>query len=122
LYLNIPPLTINAKTVITIQEKLKAFAVTLEHIFTVNPDVDHSFTVSTKQEFLKQPLPDRVRATNHSEISWIVRHLKPRKAADPDGIQNIILQHLPRPVFKFIAKIFNESLALKIFSCKMECG
>jgi hypothetical protein len=40
---------------------------------------------------------------------------KPRKAAGPDGLQNIILQHLPRSVLKFIAKIFNSSLALSYF-------
>jgi hypothetical protein len=56
--------------------------------------------------FLKQPLTYRIRATNHSEIVWIVRHLKP--AAGPDGIQNIIFQHLPRLVLKFIAEIFNR--------------
>jgi hypothetical protein len=56
-----------------------------------------------------------VRATNFSEIAWIVRHLKPRKAAGPDGIQNIILQHLPRLALKFIAKIFNSPLALNYF-------
>jgi hypothetical protein len=90
----------------------------LEHVFTTNPDADHSFAVSTEQVanvFLKQPQADRVRATNLSEIAWIVRHLKPRKAAGPDGIQNIILQHLPRLVLKFIAKIFNSSLSLNNF-------
>jgi hypothetical protein len=114
----IPPLNINSKVAVTTQEKLKAFADTLELIFTTNPESDHSFTVSTEQavnEFLKQPVTDRVRDTNHSEISWLVRHLKPRKAAGPDEIQNIILQHLPRPVFRFIAKIFNTSLALNYF-------
>jgi hypothetical protein len=56
-----------------------------------------------------------VRATNLFEIAWIVRHLKPRKAAVPDGIQNIIHQHLPRLALKFIAKIVNSSLALNYF-------
>jgi hypothetical protein len=90
----------------------------LEKIFTTNSDADRTFTVSTEQvvnDFLKQPQTDRVRATNHSEIAWIVRHLKPRNAAGPDGIQNIILQHLPRPILKFIAKLFNKSLALNYF-------
>jgi hypothetical protein len=84
---NIPPLTINGKTAYTTQEKLNAFGDTLDHIFTTNPDVDNSFTVQTEQtvnDFLKQPMKDRVRPTNHSEISWIVRHLKPRKASGPD--------------------------------------
>jgi hypothetical protein len=113
-----PPFTFNGKTANTTEEKLKTFADTLEHIFTTNPIVDHSFTVSTERvvnDFLQQPLTDRVRHTNHFEIAWIVRHLKPRKAAGPDGIQNIILQHLPRSVLKFIAKIFNTSLALNYF-------
>jgi hypothetical protein len=116
--LNIPPLTVNGKTATTIQEKLNAFADTLEQIFTTNSDVDRSFTITSEQEvndFLKQPLTDRVRTTNDSEIAWIVRHLKSRKAAGPDGIQNIIFQHLPRLVLKFIAKIFNRSLALNYF-------
>jgi hypothetical protein len=52
-----------------------------------------------------------VRATNLSEFAWIVRHLKPRKAAGPDGIQNII----PRLVLKFIVKQFNKSLTLTYF-------
>jgi hypothetical protein len=114
----IPPLTVNGKTANTTQEKLKTFADTLVHSFTTNPDVDHSFTVSTEQvvnDFLKQPLTDRMRATNHSEIAWIVHYLKPRKAAGSDGIQNIILQHLLRSVLKFISKILNSSLALNYF-------
>jgi hypothetical protein len=84
---NIPPLTINGKTTTTTQEKLKCFANTLEHVFTINPDFDHSFTVNTEQEvndFLKLTLADRVRATNLSEIAWIFRHLKPLKAAGPN--------------------------------------
>jgi hypothetical protein len=66
-------------------------------------------------DFLKQPLEDRVWTTNLSEIAWIVRHLKSCKAAGPDGIQNMIIQHLPRLGLKFIAKIFNSSLALNYF-------
>jgi hypothetical protein len=65
-------------------------------------------------DFLKQPLTDGVRATNHSEIAWIVRNLKPRKAAGSDGVKNMILQHLPG-LLKCIAKLFNKSLALNYF-------
>jgi hypothetical protein len=49
-----------------------------------NSDADRTFTVTTEQavnDSLKQPLTDRVRATNLFEFAWIVRHLKPRKAA-----------------------------------------
>jgi hypothetical protein len=52
----IPPLTIYGKTANTAKEKLKAFADTLEHIFTTNPDVDHSFTVSTVSWFQQRAL------------------------------------------------------------------
>ncbi|PNF22150.1 hypothetical protein B7P43_G05754 [Cryptotermes secundus] len=115
---NIPPLTINGKTVTETQEKVNAFPYTLEQISTTNSNADRTFTVSTEQivnDFLTQPLTDRMRVPNHSEIAWIVRHLKPRKAAGPVGIQNLVLQHLPRFVFKFIAKLFNRSLALNYF-------
>jgi hypothetical protein len=67
--------------------------------------------VSTEQavnEFLIQPLTDWVRATNHSEISWIVHHVKPSKEAGPGGMRNTILQYLPLLVLKFIVKIFNR--------------
>jgi hypothetical protein len=60
-YPNIPPLTINGKTANTTQEKLKAFADTLQHILNTNPDVDHSFTVNDEQVvnyFIKQLLAD----------------------------------------------------------------
>jgi hypothetical protein len=56
-----------------------------------------------------------MRATNHSEIAWIHSRIKPRKAVWPDEIEDIILQHLPRLVLKFIAKLFNKSLALNCF-------
>jgi hypothetical protein len=80
---NISSLTINGKTAYTTLQKLNAFGVTLENIFTTNPDVDNSFIVTTEQivnYFLKQLMTDRVSPPNHSEISWIVRQLKPRKA------------------------------------------
>jgi hypothetical protein len=114
----VPPLKHNGNIAITNQEKVNMFADTLEEVFTANPDVDTNFTVSTEQvvtTFLKQPLQVSIRPTNHSEIEWIIRHLKSRKAAGPDGIQNIILKHLPRLVLKFIEKIFNKSLALNYF-------
>jgi hypothetical protein len=59
---NIPPLTINGKTATTPEEKVNAFAVILEHIFTTNSDADHTFTINTEKVvngFLKQPLTDR---------------------------------------------------------------
>jgi hypothetical protein len=95
---------------------MKPFCDIFEHVFTTNPDVDHYFTVNIEQEvnyFLKHTLADRVRTTNLFEIAWIFHHLKPRKAAGPDEMKNII--HLPRPALKFIAKIFNSSLALNYF-------
>jgi hypothetical protein len=58
---DIPHLTINGKTATIPQGKLNFFADILEHVFTTNPDVDHSFTISTEEvvnNFLKQPLAD----------------------------------------------------------------
>jgi hypothetical protein len=45
----------------------------MEQIWTINSDVDCTFTVSIEQvgsDFLKQPLTDGMRATNCSEIAW----------------------------------------------------
>jgi hypothetical protein len=97
---NIPPLTYNGLTANTVPEKLKAFADSLQQTFTTNPDNNKPFTVLTEQlvkDFLTQPLTDRLRLTNHFEIGWLVRHLKPRSA------------------LKFIATIFNKSLVLNYF-------
>jgi hypothetical protein len=115
---NIPTLTINGKPATTIQEKLNTFANTFEQLFSTNSDVDHTFTVSAEQVvngFLTQPLIEKVRSANYSEIAGMVSHRNPRKAAGPDGIKNIILQHLPRLVPKTIVKIVNRSLALHDF-------
>jgi hypothetical protein len=89
---NNPPLTISGKTAPTTQEKLNTLTDTLEQIFATNSDIDRTFTVSTDQvvrDFLRELLTDRMRATNRSEVAWIVRRFTPRKAAGPGGIQNI---------------------------------
>jgi hypothetical protein len=47
--------------VTTVQEKLNAFADTLQQIFTINPDVHRIFTVTSEQvvnNFLKTPLKE----------------------------------------------------------------
>jgi hypothetical protein len=50
----------------------------------------------------------------------IVRHLKPRKAAGPDGIQDAILQHMQRKVLRFIARVFKRSLELYCFLVQLK--
>jgi hypothetical protein len=116
--LNIPPLTHNGFTAITIPEKLKAFADSLQKAFTVNPDNDKDFTLHIEQlvhEFLAKPFTGKIRPTIPFEVAWLIRHARPRSAPGPDGIQNIVLQHLPQSVFKFIATIMNCSMALNYF-------
>jgi hypothetical protein len=71
-----------------IQEKLNAFADTVEQIFTMNSDADRSFIAGTERvvnDFLKQPLIEWMRATSRSEIAWVYRHLNPRKAPGLTG-------------------------------------
>jgi hypothetical protein len=116
--LNITPLTYNGFTAITIPDKLKAFADSLQKAFTANPDNNKHFTLHIEQlvqDFLHQPFSGRERPTNPSEVAWLIRHIRPRSAPGPDGIQNIVLQHLPQAAFKFIATLFNKSLALSYF-------
>jgi hypothetical protein len=83
-----------------------------KHTFTTTPDVDPNFskdTENTVRNFLDQHPSPSVRKTNHHEIGWIIRHLKFRKAAGPDGIQNIVLKTTPTTL-KFIATIYNASI------------
>jgi hypothetical protein len=61
----------------------------------------------------KQP-----RLKNYSETEWLIRHLKPRKAAGPDDTQNTVLQHLPQLDFKFIAQTYDKSTALHYLPSK----
>jgi hypothetical protein len=92
---------------------------------TTNLDVEPTFKVSIEDvvsDSVKQSLTDRARATIYSEIASGVRHLKSRKAAGPNGIQNIIFQHLPTVVPKFITKIFNRALALNYFPIQCKGG
>jgi hypothetical protein len=61
----------------------------------VNPDVISSI-VKFVENFLETPLAHNVRFTSYSEIERLIRHLQLCKAAGPFGIQNLVLQHLPR--------------------------
>jgi hypothetical protein len=113
-----PPLTYNGFTAITIPDKLKAFSDSLQKALTANPDNNKHFTLQIEQlvqNFLDKPFSGRVRPTNPSEVAWLIRHTRPRSAPGPEGIQNIVLQHLPKAAFKFIATLFNKSLALNYF-------
>lgn len=67
-----------------------------------------------------ETLTDRERTAVHYEITSIFRRLRTSKAARTDGIQNAILQHLPQKVLKFIAKVFNISLALYYFPVQLK--
>jgi hypothetical protein len=119
----IPPLTFNGSTAITVPDKLIVFADSLQKSFAANLYKNKPFTAYIEQlvkDFLIQPFIGRLRPTNHSEISWLVRHSKSRSAPGPDGIQNIILQHLPQVALKFIATIFNKSLALNYFPTELK--
>jgi hypothetical protein len=92
---NIPPLKLNDKSAVTQQEKVNFFADTLQEIFTTNLDRNPEFSKATEHtvmNFLNQSPTPSVRKTNHHEIGWLIRHLKSRKAAGPDGIQNIVLK------------------------------
>ena len=47
-----------------------------------------------------------------TKTEHFIRHLKPRMAADSDGIKNIIIYHLPRLTLKFTSKEFNYFIRL----------
>jgi hypothetical protein len=85
-------------------------------LFTTNLDADRSFsTEQVVNDFLN----------SHRQTGWglqvILKFLglsatsNHAKQQGPDGIQNIILQLLPRLVLKLITKLFNRSLVLNYF-------
>jgi hypothetical protein len=81
---NIPPLKLNDKTAITQQEKVNLFADTLQETFMTNPDINPNFSEASEDavtNFLNQPFTTSVRKTNPLEICWLIRRLKPLKAA-----------------------------------------
>jgi hypothetical protein len=83
-----------------------------------NPDINPNFSKVTEDavtNFLNQPFTTSVRKTNPHEICWLIRHLKPPKAAGPDGIQNIVIQHLPLKALKYIATIYNAPITKNYF-------
>jgi hypothetical protein len=49
--------------------------------------LDRNCSKNENDSVVKHPLTVGVRATNHSEIAWIVHHLKPCKTAGPDTIR-----------------------------------
>jgi hypothetical protein len=115
---NIPPLKLNNKSAITQQEKVNLFADTLQDIFTTNPDQTPEFSKTTEHDvmnFLNQSPTPLVRKTNFHEIGWLIRHLKSRKAAGPDGIQNIVLKNLPVMALRYLATIYNSCIAISYF-------
>jgi hypothetical protein len=117
-YSNIPPLKLNNKSAITQQEKVNVFADTLQDLFTTNPDRNPEFSKTTEHAviyFINQSPTPLVRKTISHEIGWLIRHLKSRKAAGPDGIKNIVLKNLPVIAPRFLATIYNSSITISYF-------
>jgi hypothetical protein len=50
----------------------------------------------------------------------VIRYLQSRKAPGHDGIQNIVLKHLPLVALKCIATIHNTRITLNYFLTKWE--
>ena len=117
-YSNIPPLSLNNKSAVTQQEKVNLFADTLQEIFTTNPDRNPQFSKTTEHtviSFLNQSPTPLIRKTNSHEIDWLIQHLKSRKAAGPDGIQNIVLKNLSKMALRSLATIYNSCITISYF-------
>lgn len=102
-------------TAFTPEEKATALADVLETTFQPveqNLNLPHIRAVEESvRDFLSREPENGIRPTNTHEVAHFIRHLGPHKAAGADGIQGIILQHLPSSAMKRIAEIINNILA-----------
>jgi hypothetical protein len=48
-------------------------------------------------------------------LKWQIKHLPDRKAPGPDGIQNIVIKHLPEVAIEFMVRIINGIFQTKYY-------
>lgn len=93
------------------EEKAFIFASHLETVFTPHPEINpnHSQMI---YDFLETPLPlsPPPKAFNPSEIKYVIKSLKLRKAPGPDLITPLILKNLPHKAICFLTYIYNAIL------------
>lgn len=122
----LPPIHGTRGLVFSDEEKAEAFADTLElqcRPTWRNVDVDRVENVEDRvASFLSSPLADQISPSTPSEVSEILRHLKPKKAPGPDNVSNKALQNLPDIAVSGLTAIINTMLRLNHFPSRWKCA
>ena len=122
----LPPLTAPNGQAETPGEKAEVFANHLQQTFSPKvEDINAHFIRETEQvvtAFLHTQPIESIRRTVPAEVAWQIRHLKPRKAPGPDGIQNLVLQKLPKIAIQVLTDIINAIMSLKSYPNKWKEG
>ncbi|KAJ4436396.1 hypothetical protein ANN_19028 [Periplaneta americana] len=112
---SIHPLVVGPDVTAFTPEKATALADVLETTFQPveqNLNLPHIRAVEESvRDLLSREPENGIRPTNTHEVAHFIRRLGPHKASGADGIQKIILQHLPRSAMKRIAEVINNILA-----------
>ena len=115
----LPPIITQNGPIETPEDKAEVFANHLHKTFKPNRDnIDNQFTENTRmlvKTFMRTHPLKIIRKTITAEVNWQIRHLKGRKAPGPDGIQNIVLQHLPQLAIAYLTKIINAIMDMQIY-------
>ena len=114
----VSPLDTDNGPVTSPNDKANTFANTLESTFTPHREQNAAFTLETEdivRNFLKNPPKTEIRKTNIHELKWQIKHLPDRKAPGPDGIQNIVIKHLPEVAIEFMVRIINGIFLTKYY-------
>ena len=112
----ISPLETEIGLATSAEEKAIVFADTLQSTFTPNITLNEAFTRETEEivrNFLNTPPTTEIKKTNIHELRWQIKHLKDRKAPGPDGIQNIVIKHLPTIAIERLVQIINSIFTTK---------
>lgn len=114
-----PPLTTEAGTANSAEEKATAISSHFEKVHQQNDHMGDPTDATRISEGLKtylQNAPDTpITPTTPQEIRSIIKSRHPRKAPGPDGIQNVVMQHLPRKAIAYLTVLFNACLSLAYF-------
>jgi endonuclease/exonuclease/phosphatase (EEP) superfamily protein YafD len=116
---NTPPLATPAGTAHSAQEKAEAIS---DHFENVHKQNDHMGNPGDAQTFeaaltryLRTVPIEPIKLTTPAEIKGIIKTRHPRKAPGLDGIQNVVLQNLPKKALAYITVLFNACFLLQYF-------
>ena len=117
----VQPLTIPAGTAITAAEKAEAISSHFEAVHKTNDhmaETHHTQQVERDLAAYMERNEDQntpTRLATPREVHGIIKSMRPRKAPGEDGIQNIVLQQLPRKAIVYLTMLINACLILCYF-------